>query len=84
MPRKSRSQHQMQYTSFPLVFQGVRGWNPAVSGLAFLPMALGSMIGIAFAIIVINPKYAAKHARLHYLPPEERLMACIIGGTLMP
>ena len=74
----------MQFTSFPLVFETGRHWSPALAGLAFCPMATGAILGLGQAIFWQNPRYAKKHQRLHYLPPEERLTAGVVGGVLMP
>jgi hypothetical protein len=74
----------MQFTSFPIVFQQGRGWAPGIAGLAFTPMGTGAVFGLSYIIFVETPRYAKKHRRLHYLPPEARLTTTLIGSILMP
>lgn len=74
----------MAFTSFPLVFQGARGWSPGVGALSFLGLAVGSNAAIIYLIFWGNPGYARLLARHGMLPPEARLKPAIIGAVLMP
>lgn len=74
----------MAFTSFPLVFQGARGWSPGVGALSFLGLAVGSNAAIIYLIFWGNPGYARLLERHGMLPPEARLKPAIIGAVLMP
>ncbi|KAL1405665.1 hypothetical protein Q8F55_009304 [Vanrija albida] len=74
----------MQFTAFPLVFQGMRHWSPGIAGLAFVGVSVGAFICLAAIIFYINPKYACDMRAKGYLPPEARLPSTIIGAVLLP
>lgn len=74
----------MQFTSFPIVFVQQRGWTPAIGGLAFIGLSVGSVLGLIL-LGVMNKRYATKmDANGGFLPPEERLPMVILGGILLP
>ncbi|TXT05087.1 hypothetical protein VHUM_03907 [Vanrija humicola] len=75
---------QMQFTAFPLVFQGMRHWSPGIAGLAFVGVSIGALFAIAFIMLYVNPKYARDLNAKGYLPPEARLPSTIIGAVLFP
>ncbi|KAM0359568.1 hypothetical protein ACHAP4_003162 [Fusarium culmorum] len=70
--------------AFPIVFQGGRGWNQGVGGLAFL----GIVVGVALAILtfVYEDKRYAKAGRTRGAPlePEDRLPPAMMGSVLIP
>lgn len=74
----------MQFTAFPLVFQGYRGWSSGTSALAFIGVSVGAFIALAYIIFWVNPQYAKQHAKLGYLPPEARLPSATVGAVLLP
>lgn len=74
----------MQFTSFPLVFQGARGWSPGIAALAFIGIAVGSNTALGYMIFAGNPKYARKLNEEGALPPEARLPTGLIGAILLP
>ncbi|BEI81998.1 hypothetical protein CcaverHIS002_0211580 [Cutaneotrichosporon cavernicola] len=74
----------MQFTSFPLVFQGARGWSPGIAALAFIGIAVGSNTALGYMIFAGNPKYARELQEKGALPPEARLPTGLIGATLLP
>ena len=74
----------MQFTSFPIVFQQYRGWSPSISGLAFIGLSVGSVLGLVL-LGIDNARYAKKlQAAGGYLAPEERLVGVVIGACLLP
>ena len=74
----------MQFTSFPIVFQQYRGWSPSISGLAFIGLSVGSVLGLVL-LGIDNARYAKKlKAAGGYLAPEERLVGVVIGACLLP
>lgn len=74
----------MQFTAFPLVFQGMRHWSPGIAGLAFVGVSVGAFMSLAVIMAYINPKYARDMRAKGYLPPEARLPSTIIGAVLLP
>ncbi|GMK59011.1 hypothetical protein CspeluHIS016_0700260 [Cutaneotrichosporon spelunceum] len=74
----------MQFTSFPLVFQGARGWSPGIAALAFIGIAVGSNTALAYMIFFGNPKYARDLKARGALPPEARLPTGVVGAALLP
>lgn len=74
----------MQFTSFPIVFQMYRHWSPGVSALAFIGIAVGSFMALAFIIFYENPRYARLHEEHGYLAPEVRLLGPTVGAICLP
>jgi hypothetical protein len=68
------------FEAYPLVFTEGHHFNLGVSGLMFLPLALGGFFAVLAYLFIFNPRYekaAAKYAPKP-VPPEFRLeMACI-------
>jgi hypothetical protein len=74
----------MEFTAFPIVFQGHRHWSPGISGLAFAGVTVGAFLALAVLMFYINPAYAKAHQKNGYMPPEARLPGAIAGGFLLP
>ncbi|KAK5110379.1 MFS siderochrome iron transporter 1 [Meristemomyces frigidus] len=74
----------MLFGAFPIVYQQQRGWSAGVGGLAFLGLAVGMVIAVAYCIWD-NKRYV-KVADAHngFAPPEARLPICMIGGIAIP
>lgn len=66
--------------SFPIEFEGERGWNPLVGALPFLGLLIGILIGGGANIL--NAKFYAKkfHANGNKPVPEARLPPMMIGS----
>lgn len=75
---------QMQFTSFPLVFKGARGWTSGESALAFIPMSIGCNLALLYMVFWGNPKYAKGLQELGYQPPEARLPSGFTGSVMLP
>ncbi|KAI0440727.1 polyamine transporter 1 [Xylaria telfairii] len=68
-------------TAYPLVFQGVHGFNAGQSGLAFLGMVVGQIIA-GIVVLLTQPAYQRKLAANNGVPvPEWRLPIVIFGGV---
>jgi MFS family permease len=67
--------------AFPIVYQEYRGWDEGIGGLAFLGLAVGMLIGLAYSIIDDKKRYLklGKGA-----PPEARLPLGIVGAIALP
>ena len=69
-------------TAYPLVFAGVHGFKPGVSGLPFFGMVIGIFIVAGF-IIFDNRRYIKKLQANGGIPvPEWRLPPVMLGGVL--
>ncbi|KAM0304816.1 hypothetical protein ACHAPM_002931 [Fusarium culmorum] len=74
----------MCFAAFPIVFQGGRGWNQGVGGLAFLGIVVG--VALAISTFVYEDKRYAKAGRTRGAPlePEDRLPPAMMGSVLIP
>ena len=80
----------MCFASYPIVFQQGRGWSPGIGGLAFLGIAVGTILGNIY-YYYLNGRYThALHKHQHkfgldaHLPPEARLPGAIAGAVIIP
>ncbi|KAK1242492.1 hypothetical protein MKX08_005304 [Trichoderma sp. CBMAI-0020] len=68
------------FTAYPLVFQGVHGFTPGISGLTFFGLVIGELLA-TFTIIAQVPWYNRKLAANNGIPvPEWRLPNMMVGG----
>jgi hypothetical protein len=70
----------MFFGAFPIVYQEMRGWNEGVGGLAFLGLAVGMIIGLAYTILD-NRRYQKLGTRA---TPESRLPPAMLGAVVLP
>ncbi|KAL4860456.1 hypothetical protein BDV12DRAFT_181554 [Aspergillus spectabilis] len=69
-------------TAYTVVFQGVYGMNPGVSGLPLFGMVIGLLLAAAY-MIISNKEYNRKLAKNGGVPiPEWRCPPVIVGGAL--
>ncbi|EMR62584.1 putative mfs multidrug transporter protein [Eutypa lata UCREL1] len=72
------------FVAYPIVFTQHRGWGPGTSGLSFIGMGIGTMIGICaepFWRKVINNH--PKDPETGKVPPEATARVMIIGSVLV-
>ncbi|GAP87850.1 putative major facilitator superfamily transporter [Rosellinia necatrix] len=68
-------------TAYPIVFQGIYGFNAGQSGLAFLGMVIGQLFA-GITVLLTQPWYQRKLAANNGIPiPEWRLPVVIAGGV---
>ncbi|KAH8891154.1 MFS general substrate transporter [Thozetella sp. PMI_491] len=67
--------------AFPIVYSELRGWGAGVGGLAFIGLAVGMILGLAYILFVDQVHYRKLGA---HPPPEARLPPGIIGGLALP
>lgn len=84
------------FAAFPLVFESpypeiqVYHFNPGEGGLVFLAIGLGVVLAAGVYIVIDRLHYQAKLAKrvaagdVTNLPPEERLIAAMLGSMLLP
>jgi MFS family permease len=76
----------MLFGAFPVIYQSERGWSEGVSGLAFLGITVGMIIGLLY-MIIDNRRYVRLVDALPpgALPiPEWRLLPSIPGSIALP
>lgn len=77
----------MEFAAFPIVFIGSRGWKQANSGLSFVGMGIGQIIGVVISFFD-NTRYKrvidCLPRGVTVAPPEARLFPSLIGAVLLP
>ncbi len=75
----------MLFGAFPIVYQEQRGWSTGVSGLAFIGVAIGFVIGVSYSVWD-NRRYSklVDECAGQPVPPEARLPPAIIGAFALP
>lgn len=78
------------FDAFPIVFRGQYYFNSGLSGLAFLGIGLGTLLGVVTAIIANKVWYLKEHVRSQsegragVVAPEHRLYAAMLGSIGLP
>lgn len=74
------------FAAFPMIFQGIYGFDIEDSGLVFLSIVVGCLFGaitvLLCDIFIYRPKAAAYQGRS--VPPEFRLYPSLIGSIGLP
>jgi hypothetical protein len=66
------------------IYHRERGWSSGIAALPFIAVGLGMLLAV-ITNLYLNKSYIAKtKAAGEQLPPEERLMLCVIGGVVLP
>lgn len=74
----------MMFGAFPIVFQEYRGWSQGIGGLAFLGVAVGMLLGVAYALFDNKRYVKISRANGGVAPPEARLPPGMIGAVALP
>lgn len=74
----------MLFGAFPIVFQQTRGWSQGIGGLAFLGVAVGMLIGVAYAIWDNSRYMKIENEHDGDAPPEARLPPAMVGSIALP
>ncbi|KII93810.1 hypothetical protein PLICRDRAFT_101527 [Plicaturopsis crispa FD-325 SS-3] len=72
------------FEAFPIVFAEGHGFNAGISGLTFVPIAVGGALAVFGYLLIYNPRYereSAKHAP-NPVPPEFRLEMALIASPI--
>lgn len=70
-------------TAYPIVFQGVHGFNPGIGGLPFFGMLVGIFIVASYIVFFETPRYNKRLDANDGIPVAEwRLPPVIIGGVM--
>jgi hypothetical protein len=74
----------MMFDAFPIVYQQQRGWSPGIGGLAFIGVAMGMMIAVAYSLWDNKRYKKIEDQHGGQAPPEARLPPCMIGSLFLP
>lgn len=69
--------------AMPIVYNRDRGWSEGIGGLAFMGIAVGIVLGLAYAIYDNNGRYT-KLSRARSATAESRLPPAIAGAVALP
>ncbi|KAF4769472.1 hypothetical protein HAV15_008625 [Penicillium sp. str.  len=75
----------MEFAAFPIVFEENLKWPQSTSGLSFLGMMTGQILGCAYSILD-DGRYKKVADRTAYgrPPPEARLIPAMVGAVTLP
>lgn len=74
----------LEFGAFPIVFQEKRHWAQQIASLAFVPLAIGIILGGLYNFWD-NKRYAQISTQHNgEAPPEARLPPAILGAVLLP
>ncbi|KFA61996.1 hypothetical protein S40285_07908 [Stachybotrys chlorohalonatus IBT 40285] len=74
----------MFFQAYPIVFRGIYGMSPEITGLMFLPVGAGSILGLGVFILYDNFLERERRANKPWTRNEEmrRLPIACVGGPL--
>jgi MFS family permease len=74
----------MFFVAFPIIYQGGKGYSAGITGLMFIPLALG-VLGSAFCAPLVNKNYLMLFKRYNGSPPAEvRLIPMMCSCWFIP
>ncbi|KAJ6159699.1 hypothetical protein N7497_004236 [Penicillium chrysogenum] len=75
----------MEFAAFPIIFEENLKWPQSTSGLSFLGMMIGQILGCAYSIFE-DGRYKKVADRTAYgrPPPEARLIPAMVGAVTLP
>lgn len=68
-------------TTFPLVFESTYGFSSGISGLAYIGLGVGNVLGL-LVFTFTSDKYVQKRAAQGLLQPEDRLPLLLVSTTI--
>ncbi|KAJ5881115.1 uncharacterized protein N7473_012168 [Penicillium subrubescens] len=75
----------MEFAAFPIVFEEARHWPQSTSGLSFIGMMIGQILGCAYSILDDRRyKKIADSTSYGRPPPEARLIPAMVGAVTLP
>lgn len=75
----------MEFAAFPIVFEQDRQWPQSTSGLSFLGMMIGQILGCAYSTLDdVRYKKLADRTAYGRPPPEARLIPSMVGAVTLP
>jgi MFS family permease len=74
----------MMFAAFPIVYEGKRGWNQGVSGLAFLGIMVGMILAVVYSIWDNKRYIKTQDKHEGFAPPEARLPPVMLASVAVP
>ncbi|KAF1980979.1 putative bicyclomycin resistance protein [Aulographum hederae CBS 113979] len=74
----------MSFASFPIIFPTVYGFTRGETGLAFLGIAVGSIVAVPTYLVIDRMLYIVPRRKRGSVEPEQRLFGAMIGALGMP
>jgi MFS family permease len=74
----------MLFAAFPVVYGENRGWNAGVSGLPFLGVMAGTLLGALYTLYDNKRYIKAQKKGEGFASPEERLPPCMVSALTIP
>lgn len=74
----------MLFAAYPIVFEGVRGWNQGVGSLPFLGIMVGMLMAVVYSIWDNKRYIRVQDENDGFAPPEARLAPCLIASISIP
>ncbi|MCJ1415196.1 hypothetical protein MMC32_001527 [Xylographa parallela] len=78
------------FDAFPIVFEGVYGFDLGSAGLPWIAVLVGCLLAVITVILIDRVTFRKHHHRSHMegrggiVPPEHRLYAAMIGSLGLP
>ncbi|KAG5359590.1 Multidrug resistance protein 1 [Yarrowia sp. C11] len=72
------------FEAFPIVFAGIHGFNIIESGLAYLGLIVGGVIGVGAYLPIIYNKFTRPVLQGNFPPVSMFMNLCLIGSTIFP
>lgn len=69
-------------TTFPLVFESQYGFSPGISGLTYIGLGVGNLVGLAI-FSMTSDRYIGYRSAQGKLKPEDRLPFFLLAGPLI-
>ena len=72
------------FEAYPIVFTRGHHFNAGISGLMYLPIFVGGVLGVVVYLLVFNPRYVAatKEYAPAPVPPEFRMEVCMLAAPI--
>ncbi|KAG8862990.1 hypothetical protein FRB96_000410 [Tulasnella sp. 330] len=75
----------LMFVTFPSIYEGVYGWSPGISGLAYLGPGIGFMIGLVLGGAMVDKIYLRLRDRNGGVgKPEFRIPIMFVGTVCLP
>ncbi|ODM18666.1 hypothetical protein SI65_05283 [Aspergillus cristatus] len=74
----------MLFAAYPIVFEGVRGWNQGVGSLPFLGIMVGMLMAVTYSVWDNKRYIRVQDENDGFAPPEARLAPCLIASIAIP
>nr|POE65929.1 putative transporter c36.03c [Quercus suber] len=82
--RLANSISDLFFETYPISFYGERGWSLGKSGLPFIAIIFGVILGGFVNVAFIKTRYTRILREKGRVPPEERLLPMMVGSVALP